>query len=101
MIAYPLSVAEQRRADRVSMLVPIWGEEGSAIEGSRFVRGYCDACGTPMRRQQYVDDDDDMKFMTLLCERCRANIHPGHNIIVSACDTSGSWDNAVRVTEEY
>jgi len=83
-------------AERIKLLAPKYGQPGSRISGSRYVRWYCDFCGEPMRvsGKPWPPPVRD-------CERCAGR----HGQIAVGTyrshvdDSGGSQANAVRAME--
>lgn len=93
-----------RWALSVKLNIRIWGEPGSAIPGSRLERGYCEACGQPIRVYPGVADESDatrgVRLLGQSCTTCRANEHPGYNQCGASFKDDPSFDNVVRLIED-
>jgi len=83
---------------------------GSPIQGSRWLRAFCCACGEPMRvpkcKCEYGDIDiheDSCEYLNKHCGRCLANLSPGQNYSVRYCwktEDSPWQQNAVKILED-
>jgi len=67
-----------------------YGKPGSPIPGSRFVRGYCPACGAPIRTP-YPD-------APIKCSACNGHKPPG-GYAGPIDDVTGYQANAIRMLE--
>ena len=65
------------------------GKPGSAIAGSRFVRGYCPYCGAPTRTLHPENP--------LPCFKCDGHVRPGKGFPID--DVTGYQANAIREME--
>jgi len=79
-----------------------YGEIGSRIPGSVFVRGYCPCCGEPVRITKEEADkqisDPSLTALAKDCAECRAALHPGHGSSATHADDEavGGWNRAVK-----
>lgn len=66
---------------------------GQQIEGSRYIRAYCNRCGEAMRVEKAIDDKG--KPIIIFCEECGQRKHIGCSSPPSPLDDpdeySSSW----------
>lgn len=68
-----------------------FGQPGSPIPGSRFLRGYCPVCGAPIRTS-YPDTP-------LPCSDCDGHERPAGKNSYPTDDVTGYQANAIRALE--
>ena len=95
---------------KVLYLSKEFGVPGAPVPGSVYKRGYCSACGDPMRVEAPDNCHDCDKCHELFngcplvdrtCGACYANLHPGYNQ-----NREAPWDSpwqqmALRRWEEF
>lgn len=74
-------------------MIDKFGEPGTSIENSRFYRGYCSVCGSPIR----VPNPDCP--MSETCFDCDGHVRPC-GPIGATDDDDPSWANARKVRED-
>ena len=97
----------------------LYGRAGEVLRGSRYIRGYCESCGEPYRREtslvpvkegQGAIDGEEIIYLqgkayykhhgSSLCWKCDPYHKAPAGEYGPTDDTSPSWDNAVRQIED-
>lgn len=85
---------ESKILKRVLAHVPTYGEPGSFISFSRFMRDYCTTCGEPVRVNATGGTTSPK------CSYCTAAEHPGQGSSVGAKEDANPWqENAIKDLE--